>query len=115
MTRSFGPDLGIGAAALAIALFVGSGTVTDAMGEHVTSSESVRPMHGARLVIPMMSPVRGKNLFVDKGCVACHAINGVGGHDGAVRLMRASRKRADAKTFRLPVDATRPRRRSGFA
>ncbi len=35
--------------------------------------------------------------------------------DGAVRLMRASRKRADAKTFRLPVDATRPRRRSGFA
>ncbi|UCH75919.1 MAG: c-type cytochrome [Rhodospirillales bacterium] len=37
--------------------------------------------HGARLVIPMMSPDRGKDLFVDKGCIACHAINGVGGHD----------------------------------
>jgi len=37
--------------------------------------------HGAQLIIPMMSPERGKRLFVDKGCVACHAINGVGGHD----------------------------------
>lgn len=34
-----------------------------------------------RLVMPIMDPVNGKTLFVDKGCVACHAINGVGGHD----------------------------------
>ncbi len=81
MTRSFGPDFGIGAAALAIALLAGLGNVTDAMGDHVASSESVGPMHGARLVIPMMNPERGKKLFLRKGCVACHAINGVGGHD----------------------------------
>jgi hypothetical protein len=81
MTRDIGPDLGIGAAALAIALLVGSGTVTDAMGDHVASSESIGPMHGARLVIPVMNPDRGKKLFVRKGCVAFHAINGVGGHD----------------------------------
>jgi hypothetical protein len=31
--------------------------------------------------MPNMNPLRGRKLFVDKGCVACHAINGVGGHD----------------------------------
>jgi len=31
--------------------------------------------------MPSMNPMRGRRLFVDKGCVACHAINGVGGHD----------------------------------
>jgi len=34
-----------------------------------------------RLRLPKMDPERGKTLFVTKGCVACHAVNGVGGHD----------------------------------
>ncbi len=54
---------------------------TASYAEHVPASNGMQADHGARLVIPMMSPVRGKMLFVDKGCVACHAINGVGGHD----------------------------------
>ena len=33
------------------------------------------------LILPMMNPLRGKKLFVSKGCVTCHAVNGVGGHD----------------------------------
>jgi mono/diheme cytochrome c family protein len=33
--------------------------------------------------MPDMNPERGRKLFVEKGCVACHAINGVGGHDAA--------------------------------
>lgn len=34
-----------------------------------------------RLMMPNMDPARGRKLFASKGCVACHAVNGVGGHD----------------------------------
>lgn len=34
------------------------------------------------LAIPMMSTERGMTLFAAKGCVACHSINGIGGHLG---------------------------------
>lgn len=35
----------------------------------------------SNLVMPIMNPMNGKKLFVSKGCVTCHAVNGVGGHD----------------------------------
>lgn len=34
-----------------------------------------------KLKFPDMDPMKGKKIFVDKGCVACHAVNGIGGHD----------------------------------
>lgn len=34
-----------------------------------------------RLMMPEMDPARGRKLFASKGCVACHSVNGVGGHD----------------------------------
>lgn len=40
---------------------------------------------GGGLMELKMDSQRGKTLFVDKGCIACHAINGVGG-EGAPDL-----------------------------
>lgn len=38
-------------------------------------------MPGTRnLAMPQMDAAQGRVLFVEKGCVACHSINGVGGH-----------------------------------
>ncbi len=42
--------------------------------------EEHRPAN-VRLAMPMMNAERGMYLFASKGCVACHAVNGVGGHD----------------------------------
>lgn len=36
-----------------------------------------------RLMQPAMNAERGRELFLAKGCVACHAVNGVGGHDAS--------------------------------
>lgn len=33
------------------------------------------------LMMPMMNPARGRELFASKGCVVCHAINEIGGTD----------------------------------
>jgi cytochrome c len=33
------------------------------------------------LRMPQMDPARGRKLFASKGCVVCHSINGIGGHD----------------------------------
>jgi cytochrome c len=67
-------------AALTVAILA-VGSASPVPAEHVSSSEPMAAEHGPRLVMPIMNAERGKKLFVDKGCVACHAVNGVGGHD----------------------------------
>jgi len=33
------------------------------------------------MLLPFMSPQKGRKLFASKGCVVCHSINGIGGED----------------------------------
>ncbi len=33
------------------------------------------------MLLPFMNPAKGRKLYASKGCVVCHAINGVGGQD----------------------------------
>lgn len=46
---------------------------------HQRDIEPVR----VRLAMPMMDSERGMRLFASRGCVTCHAVNGVGGEDAA--------------------------------
>ncbi len=39
-------------------------------------------MSDVGVVMPPMDAERGRHLFVDKGCIACHSVNGVGGDIG---------------------------------
>lgn len=41
------------------------------------------PMMSPELMVPSMDPANGRKLFASKGCVVCHAVNGVGGTDAA--------------------------------
>ncbi len=43
------------------------------------AEEKAKPLEG--MLLPFMSPAKGRKLFASKGCVVCHAINGVGGED----------------------------------
>ncbi|MBI2717669.1 MAG: c-type cytochrome [Rhizobiales bacterium] len=36
---------------------------------------------GSEIVIPAMNAANGRILFASKGCVVCHAVNGIGGKD----------------------------------
>ena len=57
----------------------GAGAMTGAM--QGPGHMDMEAMPGMRLMMPRMDPKEGRRLFVSKGCVACHAVNGVGGHD----------------------------------
>jgi mono/diheme cytochrome c family protein len=64
-------------AALA-ALLVGGGALADP-GEQSGTAEQNGAEDPVQLAIPDADPARGRELFVAKGCIACHAINELGG------------------------------------
>lgn len=63
-----------------LVLLAGSGTGP----AFAASSEAVAAEAdgGLRLVLPTVDAQKGQRLFVDKGCVLCHAVNNVGGVAG---------------------------------
>jgi len=53
--------------------------------EHMNQAELARMMAfitDVGIALPPMNPVSGRSLFMEKGCVACHSVNGVGGDVG---------------------------------
>ena len=54
---------------------------TDQGGHMMMGTDRMSSPDMPNMRMPSMNPQRGRKLFVSKGCVACHAINGVGGHD----------------------------------
>lgn len=53
--------------------------------EEISPEQMARMMGFMRdvgLVMPAMNPVRGRKLFLETGCIACHSINGIGGDLG---------------------------------
>lgn len=74
--------------------------LTALLGAILIASESQAAMHGETegapsragsmmgeglmgegLMMPSMDAARGRKLFASKGCVVCHAVNGIGGED----------------------------------
>jgi mono/diheme cytochrome c family protein len=72
--------LALGAICAAIvAIAAGNLNSSDFMG--AARADSISPLAG--LALPKMDSKRGRELYVSKGCVVCHAINGAGGAYGA--------------------------------
>jgi cytochrome c len=67
--------------AIILSLVLGFALPVSAGHEHEDQNIGKGDSKQTRLAFPIMNVQRGKVLFVNKGCVACHAVNGVGGHD----------------------------------
>lgn len=52
-----------------------------------------------QLTLPIIDPKRGRQLFVSRGCILCHAINNIGGRGGPPLDRFANEKGADILDF----------------
>ncbi len=73
-----------------LALMLGAGAAQADAGHSANPNEHMSQMRGNQaqgamgegmLAIPRMNAARGRKVFAEKGCVACHAVNGIGGED----------------------------------
>lgn len=76
----------VAAAALGLAFLPSAGWADsdpheETTNEHSAAGHAESDDEISGLMMPIMNPARGKLLFASKGCIACHAINGVGGQD----------------------------------
>ena len=61
-----------------LAVYMIGALLSAAIAEEV-ESEPDRVTEPTTIVLPMVDAERGRRLFVTKGCVLCHAVNGAGG------------------------------------
>ena len=54
---------------------------------------------GLKLVLPAVDSERGRQLFITKGCVYCHAVNGVGGKAAPALDSNATEPSVDLTDF----------------
>ncbi len=64
-----------------IIAFIQDDSVQSDFGKLVPREHADKGAPEIRLIMPIMSPERGKKVFVNKGCVTCHSFNGIGGED----------------------------------
>lgn len=63
-------------------LAAGLGTTSIAASEGEGASKAAKAQSKRHVVVPMVDADRGRRLFVTKGCIICHTVNGVGGSGG---------------------------------
>lgn len=80
MTRMYKP-LAASAVLSGFALVVGLGVSAQGQSDSDSESSEVTSPTQVELLMPIMNPAHGRELFASKGCVVCHSINGVGGTD----------------------------------
>jgi cytochrome c len=66
-------------AGLLLATILLSGNAMASGDRTIAQSEKPDVPKGPRLVLPIVDSAKGRKLFVNKGCVVCHSVNGVGG------------------------------------
>ena len=64
-----------------IIAFIHDIDVQKKFGTPDASKRDILAVSRLRLIMPIMNPDRGRSVFVNKGCVTCHAVNGIGGDD----------------------------------
>ncbi len=68
-------------------LLVGALALTFALSPPLHAQDSVEDaltpaISGRALILPLFDSERGRELFVKKGCILCHQVNGIGGKIG---------------------------------
>lgn len=87
------------AIACAVTLLAAAGLAIPWSGPVMSADEPAPAASGGRYVVPFGSAERGRRLFTGKGCVVCHAINGVGGKAGPALDADAAQPELDVFEF----------------
>ena len=69
------------------------------LGLSAVAAGADEPTSPGGYYLPFSSAEQGRHLFVDKGCVICHAVNGVGGEIAPALDADPSQRQIDAFDF----------------